>query len=320
MRIDDFISYITAVRRYSPRTQQIYRKVLEEFEGRGEALTPTGIRNYEVYLLDDKEKTDGPRTVNLHLSVLSSYCRWAMKQGLLPSKPVNLVPKPSIEKRLPLFYREDSMSEYFRDSEPAASSEQLDLLLALPPHDPTARELYSRRLRRLILSMLFGTGLRRSELISLDTSSVDFSRKELSVSGKGDKMREIPLTSSLCQEISLYLSAANHMLGTAEGVVPLLRTPAGGRLYPMFVDRAVKQELGTTDITGRKSPHVLRHTIATELLDKGTDLNSIKELLGHSSLAATQVYTHNSIERLRKEYNKAHPRAGKTEINNGDQS
>ena len=318
MRIDDFISYITAVRRYSPRTQQIYREVLEEFERRGEALTPTGIRNYEVWLLDSEGR--GARTVGMHLSVLSSYCRWAMKQGLLASNPVKLVPKPSVEKRLPLFYREDSMAQYFRDSEPAASAEQLDLLLALPPQDPTAKELYARRLRRLIISILFGTGMRRSELISIDTSSVDFSRRVISVRGKGDKMREIPLTTSLCHEISLYLSAANHMLGTVAGDVPLLRTPAGGRLYPVFVDRAVKQELGTTDITGRKSPHVLRHTIATELLDNGTDLNSIKELLGHSSLAATQVYTHNSIERLRKEYNKAHPRAGKTEINNGDQS
>lgn len=100
------------------------------------------------------------------------------------------------------------------------------------------------------------------------------------------------------------------MLGPGSAADPLLRTLSGTRLYPVFLDRAVKQELGGV-VTGQKSPHVLRHTLATELLDKGTDLNSIKELLGHSSLAATQVYTHNSMEKLRKEYNKAHPRAKK---------
>ena len=112
------------------------------------------------------------------------------------------------------------------------------------------------------------------------------------------------------------------MLGAMEGGdAPLLRTLKGARLYPVFVDRAVKEELGSSEgFTGRKSPHVLRHTIASELLDGGTDLNSIKELLGHSSLAATQVYTHNTIERLKKVYDNAHPRANKNGGNNGDHS
>ena len=169
-----------------------------------------------------------------------------------------------------------------------------------------------RRLRRLIVSLLYGTGIRRSELIGLNIASADFSRRVLKVLGKGDKMREIPLTASLCEEISLYLSAAAWMLGSGKASSPLLRTLAGNRLYPVYGDRAVKRELGS-EVTGQKSPHILRHTLATELLNKGTDLNSIKELLGHSSLAATQVYTHNSIERLRTEYNKAHPRANKSE-------
>ena len=308
MQIDRYLEYLGGVRRYSPRTQQIYREVLEKFKASGEALTPTGVRNYEVGLMDTEG--DGARTVNLHLSVLSGYCRWAVKQGLLDSNPVKLVPKPRTEKRLPAFYREEAMNGYFAATEHDADGEGLEFLLSLPASDTTAKELYSRRLRRLIVSMLYGTGLRRSELISLNVSSVDFSRRVISVRGKGDKMREIPLTASLSQEISLYLSAASHMLGPGAASSPLLRTPSGARLYPVFCDRAVKQELGGS-VTGQKSPHVLRHTLATELLDKGTDLNSIKELLGHSSLAATQVYTHNSMERLRKEYNKAHPRAKK---------
>lgn len=132
-------------------------------------------------------------------------------------------------------------------------------------------------------------------------------------------MREIPLTPSICEEISLYLSAVSSLTECAyDPQQPLLRTSKGSRLYPVLVDRAVKSELGAVpEITGRKSPHVLRHTLATELLGDGTDLNSIKELLGHSSLAATQVYTHNTIERLQNVYQSAHPRA-KNGSKNGD--
>lgn len=307
MQIDAYLNYIVSVRRYSLRTRDIYRSVLEGFRERGEALTTTGLRNYEVYLLEDKKET--PRTVNLHLSVLSSYCRWAVNNGLIQTNPVKLVPKPKTEKRLPVFYRKDSLEGYFSSTEYSVSREQLDFLRSLPVSDKTATLLYYRRLRRLIISILYSTGIRRSELIGLNIGSVDFSRRNLSVCGKGNKMREIPLTSSLCEEILLYLSAAEHLLGEAKGSkTPLLRTQKGSRLYPVYCDRAVKEELKGV-VTGQKSPHILRHTLATNLLDEGTNLNSIKELLGHSSLAATQVYTHNSMERLRKEYDKAHPRA-----------
>ena len=317
MQIDSYISYIAGVRRYSLRTQEIYRSVLEEFRDYSGDLSTTGIRNYEVHLLDDRKTS--ARTADLHLSVISGYCRWAMKQGQLASNPVKLVPKPKTEKRLPVFYREESIKDYLKSTEPAASQDQLDLLLSLPASDGTAAELYGRRLRRLIVSMLYGTALRRSELISLNIASADFSRRVLSVRGKGDKMREIPLTPSLCEEISLYLSAVSSLTDDAQDpAAPLLRTPKGARLYPVFVDRVVKKELAAVPgITVRRSPHVLRHTLATELLQDGADLNSIKELLGHSSLAATQVYTHNTVERLQKVYTNAHPRA-KNGGKNGD--
>ena len=146
-----------------------------------------------------------------------------------------------------------------------------------------------------------------------------FSRKVIRVCGIGNKMREIPVLSSLCEELSFYLDAASSLIDDVyDPQQALLRTLKGARLYPVYVDRAVKRELeGVRGISGRRSPHVLRHTLATELLDNGADLNSIKELLGHSSLSATQVYTHNSIEKLQKVYNNAHPRA-KNGGNNGD--
>ena len=323
MQINEYIDYIGGVRRYSPRTKELYRSILEEYEsffkGAEPVFTPAAIRNYEVYLMDDKGES--ARTVGLHLSVLSGYCKFLIKKGLLASNPVRLVSRPKEAKRIPEFYRQDALQDYFSRTECNADRDNLDFLKSLPASDPVAEEIYLRRLRRLIVSLLFGTGIRRSELLSLTVGSLDKGRRTLSVLGKGDKMRDIPLVGTLYAEILLYLEAADHMFGAQNGKdIPLLRTVKGAGLYPVFVDRAVKEEFSDADgFTGKKSPHVLRHTIASELLDEGTDLNSIKEMLGHSSLAATQVYTHNSIERLKKVYNNAHPRAAKNGGKNGDQ-
>ena len=318
--IEEYISYITSVRRYSPRTQELYREILDGFRsfcGESdilESLDPRIIRSYEVYLMDSRK--EDPRTVNLHLSVLSGFCRFLMKDGRLKSNPARMVSRPKVEKRLPVFYREESMEDYFTRTECYASRENLELLTG---RDKVSKDLYSKRLARLIISMLYSTGIRRSELIGLTIGNVDFSRRTMKVRGKGDKTREIPLVPSLCDEISLYLQSVETMEGRARTATdPLLVTVNGGSLYPVFVDRVVKGELGQVgSITGRKSPHVLRHSLATELLDEGADLNSIKELLGHSSLAATQVYTHNSVEKLKKVYVNAHPRA-KSGGKNGD--
>ncbi|SKC37162.1 integrase/recombinase XerC [Bacteroidales bacterium WCE2004] len=342
--IERYLDYLSAIRRYSPRTIEIYRGVLEDFciySRRGELPPETSgdsagplplpseagpsllrsrgwlrfpeavadaakwlnvqtVRAYEVYLLD--ERKEGAKTVNLHLSVLSGFCKFLMKEGALESNPVRLVSRPKQEKRLPVFYREDAMRTYF---------EQTKGVLEFGK--------YEDQLQRMILGMLFATGLRRAELISLNRESVDLARRVLRVRGKGDKMREIPLPPVLCDEILLYLQAVDSLkYADRASEAPLLQTPRGERLYPVYVDRAVKAALAGIDgISGRKSPHVLRHTLATELLDGGADLNSIKELLGHSSLAATQVYTHNSIERLQSVYKSAHPRA-KNDGNYGD--
>ena len=263
----------------------------------------------------DSRKLD-PRTVNLHLSVLSGFCRFLMKDGRLKSNPAKMVSRPKMEKRLPVFYRDESMEDYFSRTDCDASEENLELIRG---EDNLSRQVYSRRLGRMIVSLLYSTGIRRSELIGLTIGSVDFSRRTMKVRGKGDKMREIPLVPSLCDEISLYLQSVESMVGRKRSASePLLVTERGAKLYPMFVDRAIKSELGQVgSITGRKSPHVLRHSLATELLNEGADLNSIKELLGHSSLAATQVYTHNSVEKLKNVYLNAHPRA-KSGGKNGD--
>lgn len=302
-QVEEFISYLRNIRRYSELTCSKYAKVLEEYYGyaQNSELSRTMIRNYEVWLMD--ERKESARSVSLHLSVLSSYCKFLMKKGLVSSNPVRLVKRPKQEKRLPEFYRADSMKEYFQQS-------RGDLEFGN----------YEQKLSRIIISLLFNTGIRRSELISLTLGSYDRGRHVLHVRGKGDKMREIPVVAELASDLDLFLEAQKERFGEPELSTPLVMTPSGAALYPNFIDRVIKKELADVPgITGRKSPHVLRHTLATELLSDGADLNSIKELLGHSSLAATQVYTHNSVERLKSVYRDAHPRAHSGVEDSGDE-
>ena len=318
---DGYISYIRDVRRYSGRTVCLYSDVLRKYVERVskgstifdddalvESLNISEIRSYEVYLMEVCNMV--PRTVNLHLSALSGFCFYLVKEGRMSSNPVKLVPKPKAEKRLPSFYKKESMDEYFSRSEHYASSEEMSGFFD-SPFSKSGKDAYEKLLARLIVSTLYSLGIRRSELIGLKIGNVDFGRKIVKVTGKGDKMREIPLVLSLCEEILLYLKAVEALCGGERSLKePLFVTYKGAALYPTYVDRVIKSELGDVNgITGRKSPHVLRHSIATELLNEGTDLNSIKELLGHSSLAATQVYTHSSIARLKDIYKQAHPRA-----------
>ena len=312
--IDSYITYIRDIRRYSPRTQDIYRDVLADFSrfAEGEvvaSLTPSMLRRYEADCMSRGLK---PRTVHQHMSVLSGFCRFLMMKGVLKSNPARTVKRPKMEKRLPEYYQEKSMDAYYEATEHWAGEDELEILLSYgpAPKDKVAIDIYRHRLRRLIISLLHGIGIRRAELIGLKVNSFDSARQVMRVWGKGDKMREIPVVPSVCHEICLYLKAVESMRGGASPADgPLLVTEKGKALYPEYVDRTVKEELDGYGITGRKSPHVLRHTVATALLDDGADLNSIKEMLGHASLAATQVYTHNSVDRLKKVYNNAHPRA-----------
>ena len=314
--IDSYISYIKDVRRYSPRTQELYRRALEDFRSFvADApqddiignIIPSRLREYEGHLIETGLK---PRTVHLHMSAISGFCGWLMKEGKLKSNPAKAVKRPKMEKRLPEYCTQTALADYLEESAPAAGEDQLAILMSAPKDSKVAVELYRRRLRRLIVLLLYTTGIRRAELLSLKIGSIDNMRGTLRVRGKGDKMREIPLVSSTSQEISLYLQAAEWTVGRERhSGDPLLVTEKNDPLYPEYVERAVREELGAAQIPGKKSPHVLRHSLATALLDQGADLEAIKEMLGHANLAATEVYTHNSVERLKAQYINAHPRA-----------
>ncbi len=317
--IDKYISYIRDVRRYSPRTVEIYGGVLRDYARMacgGEdvvdnelisSLNPSEIRQYEMMLL---EQGISSRTVGLHMSALSGFCRFLIKENLLQSNPVTLVTKPKVQKRIPEFYRNESMETYFKRTEYHLGRDEIDFFRTNHNGD-SGKAMYEDILGRLVISLLYSLGIRRAELIGLNIENVDFGRKVVNVRGKGDKTRKIPLIASLSEEILLYLEAVEVICGGKRSLKePLLITYTGRRLYPAYVDRTVKRELeGIEGITGRRSPHVLRHSLATELMNEGTDINSIKELLGHSSLATTQVYTHSSISRLKHIYESAHPRA-----------
>ena len=318
--IRKYISYIKTIKRYSERTVRTYedalsryvRAVFHDEEPSDDqilaSLNRSELRGYMASLMEDGGLS--AKSVSLHMSALSSFCSYLVKEGKLKSNPVRTITRPKVKKRLPEFYREEAMKEYFNRTSEYASRECLDSFIS-SPDSAVGKELYERRLARLIISMLYDTGLRRSELIGLKIENVDFGRQTLKVVGKGNKMREIPLLTALCQVILLYLEAVEALVcGKRSLKETLLVTYRGGDLYPVYVDRTVKSELGDVKgITGRKSPHVLRHSIATELMNEGADLNSIKEMLGHSSLATTQVYTHSSFARLKDIYEHAHPRA-----------
>lgn len=325
--IEKYIQYIKDIRRYSVRTVRIYSDVLRNYlcvihksesiddSVMIDSLNRSEIRQYEAALLQEGLS---PRTVGLHLSALSGFCRYLMKDGHLKSNPVRLVTKPKVEKRLPVYFRKQSMDEYFEKTAYVLDEDEYEVFKA-GWETNSGRDSYNKRLARLIISLLYSLGIRRAELLGLTVGSVDFGRNVVKVNGKGDKMREIPLIASLCKEISLYLDAVETVCGGKRSLKePLLITYKGKSLYPAYVDRVVKSELSDVKgITGRKSPHVLRHSLATELLNEDTEINSIKELLGHSSLAATQVYTHTDIARLKNIYKSAHPRA-KNGGKNGD--
>lgn len=302
----EFLEFLRVQKRYSERTQQIYKDAVERFyiyyygvETAGEienlseseqleALTPLNIRSFIAFNLDNDISA---RTTNLMLSAISMYCKFLVGEGKLKSNPMDFVVRVKEKKRLPEFYSKDALKEYF-----STPLENVD---------------YKSVRNKLIIMLIYATGMRRSEVAGLKLSNFDSGRKLFKIVGKGDKEREIPIISILFENILLYLQCRRNSYPNCLSDSFFL-TDKGAPLYLNFVNNIVKEELaGLKGFDGKKAPHALRHSFATHLLNNGADLNSIKEVLGHSSLAATQVYTHNSFEQLKKVYLTAHPRAKK---------
>jgi len=292
--VDLFLRFLHTEKRYSPHTLQSYKTDLLQFafflgeHDSGNTITSGTTRQIRSWVISMLDEGMAARSVNRKTTALRRFFRFCQQEGLITKNPADFLPSVKAPKPLPVFMEETQMDTVLRrDTAPEGFPEIRDLL---------------------ILELLYGTGMRLSELTGLKDQDIDFSRFQIKVLGKRQKERIIPVTAELTSLISYYLSVRNRFFNPGEGQV-LLLTDKGQPAYAKLVYRVVNQALGTVTSAGRRSPHVLRHTYATHLLNRGAELNAIKELLGHASLSATQVYTHTGFEKLKKVYQKAHPRA-----------
>lgn len=293
MLIDSFLKYLRYERNYSGRTIVSYRIDLLQFgeflKGRDEKNEFTTvdadlIRGWIVSLMDDKCK---PSSVNRKLSSLRSFYRFLIRKGEMTVNPTIKVAGPKKKKPLPSFVRENDM----------------DRILDEIPF----KEGFEGCRDRMILEMFYTTGVRLSELIGLDDVDVDFSSKLIKVTGKRNKQRLIPFGSELEEDLLIYIKVRNEAL--PERSSSLFVRKNGLRMYPVQVYRLVRRSLSKVVALKKRSPHVLRHSFATAMLNDNAQLGAVKELLGHESLATTGIYTHTTFEELKKVYEQAHPRA-----------
>ena len=289
---EEFIHYLTYEKRYSPHTIKNYisdlsqlRSFLQatfEIEEIESALHPH-LRSWSVSLMED-DKT--ARTVRRKISATRTYFRWLRKYHNIKSDPTLKLILPTIPKRLPTVVEEDQMM-------------QLSTRGLFP-------ETFEGMRDRAIIEMFYHTGMRSAELLGLKDFDIDYHQKTIKVLGKRNKERIIPVSEELLDVIGSYASFREE-LSQVDSDGHFFVNARGRKLYPKLVYKVVNNYLGIVSSQRKKSPHVLRHTFATHMLNRGADLNAIKELLGHASLAATQIYTHNTVEKLKNIHRDAHP-------------
>jgi integrase/recombinase XerC len=291
-----FIDYLKFEKRYSAHTIRAYTDDLDQFflfleKTFGETAPPgisaTFIRSWLASL---KEQKITSKSINRKISSLKSFFKYQLRAGTLEKSPMSGIISPKSGKRLPVYVEEKDMQLLLNQVE-------------FPDN-------WSGRTDRLLIRIFYDTGMRLSELITLKNSQADLEGASLRVLGKGNKERIIPISRPLVQEIKQYQKDKPQAFERKmqEKQETLLVNGKGRPLYVKYAYLAVKKWLSLVTTLDKKSPHVLRHSFATHLMNHGADLNSVKELLGHSSLAATQLYTHNSIEKLREVHKKNHPR------------
>lgn len=292
--VDSFLKYISYEKRYSQHTVISYQSDLTQFSDFiSEKFQLTDLvqvsqlmtRSWILSLMDAGVS---PRSVNRKIASLRSYYKFLLKREMIEKDPTAKVKLLKTQKDLPSF------------------AEENELVSLLDKVDFT--QDFEGYRQQMILELLYGTGIRLAELIGLKESDINLHQGTIKVLGKRNKERIIPISHSLQQIIKNYKTEKNHLFGDNLNSY-LIVNNSGDKAYPMLIYRNVKSFLNMISSTEKKSPHALRHTFATHLLNKGADLNAVKDLLGHSSLAATQVYTHNSLEKLKAVFDQAHPKA-----------
>jgi len=288
-----FLSFLEFEKRYSTHTILAYAleidRFLEFLSAEEIAFEEVDYRVVRHYLALMKENGRQASSVNRSISSLRSFYKFLLREGVITSSPMQLVHALKTPRKLPVVVEQDKMVD----------------LLNKGATDP---ESFEEARDFVILEMLFGTGIRVSELLAIQERDIDTYNRRIRIFGKRGKERLVPVHRTLLEEIRRYL-----MLKYAQDFknksTYLIVTKEGKQAYRSLIYRTVRQYLSQITSQEKKSPHVLRHTFATTLLNNGADLNAIKELLGHAGLAATQVYTHNSVERLKSIYKQAHPKA-----------
>lgn len=290
--ISSFCDYLSHQKRYSVHTIKAYQQDLGQFHqfllsdyqiDSFNEVTSSIIRSWMVQMI---ENDISPRSINRKISTLKSFYKYLLKNKKVESSPLLKVITPKTPKRLPVFVGESEINNLFT---------QIEF-----PKD------YEGKRDELILELFYATGIRLNELVNLRINSIDIHNSTIKVLGKRNKERIIPFSNNIKTKINKYLVERSKF----ESQEPhLFLTKVGKKIYPKLVYRMVNRYLSLVTTSSKKSPHILRHTFATHMLNNGADLNSIKELLGHSNLSATQVYTHNTIEKLKNIHKQAHPKA-----------
>lgn len=291
-----FSDHLLYERRYSLLTVKAYGHDLAAFEA---YLTAQGVAsvleaNHHdvrgwVYTL--AEGGMAPRSINRKVATLRTFYAFARRRGAIEHSPVQAVKNQKTPSRVPAFVPKTSVAS-----------------LETPPPSTEDAGAFAQVRDGLALELLYGTGIRLAEAISIDWGALDTDRGVLTVTGKRNKTRQIPLHEALLEKLALYRTAYEEAFGEAAAADPLLVTDKGERAYPMLLQRLTRRTLQGVPNLEKTSPHVLRHSFATHLLDEGAELSAIKSLLGHASLAATQVYTHTSAEKLKAAFKAAHPK------------
>ena len=294
MDFRSFLQYLEYEKRYSVHTITAYENDLLQFSA---FLTKTyelddllNVRHMHVrsWLVSLMEEEIGSRSINRKLSSLKTFFKFQLKKNAIQQNPMSKVIAPKMAKRLPVFINKNQMELLWQHYD--------------------FGEGFSSARNRLIFELLYGTGIRVSELVNLSEKNIDLYNGAVKVLGKGNKERIIPISKELKQLIKEYVTLRQKTF-PSEIFSSLIVSDAGKKMYSRSVYNIVNTILKQITTVEKKSPHVLRHTFATHMLNNGAEINAIKELLGHASLAATQVYTHNTIEKLKEVYKKAHPKA-----------
>ena len=289
---DAFIKYLKFEKRLSDHTILSYDNDLKQFESffktysTNKEIKTTDKRAIRSWIVELSLKNLSPKSINRKIATLKSFFKFLIKREVIEINPSTNITSLKTDQKIPNFLKEKDVNFLFDN-------------LILEKNFIGERDM-------MILELLYGTGIRISELINLKTRNINLPKKEMKIMGKRKKERIIPLHQQIISQIKKYLDKKNEIKSTHEF---LLCTNKGKKLYPMLIYRIVKKHLSSLINSKKYNPHLLRHTFATHILNKGGDLNSIKDLLGHESLAATQIYTHNSIEKLKETFKASHPRA-----------